>query len=168
MRRRPASSIYALALLLAPGDAPPALAQGVTCGTIWPLDVSADSVSFGTYTPSSGAAATANGRITVACSSDLPGVYLPSFNVALSQGSGGSGFNPRQMSNGAARLNYNLYINAGFTVVWGDGTGGTQVQSNAAGTNQRSASMTMYGRVPASQSSASGAFTDTINVTVTY
>jgi spore coat protein U-like protein len=145
-----------------------ASAQGLSCGSVWALQVSADAVAFGTYIPSSGSTATANGRVTIACASDVNGVYLPSFTVALSSGSGGSGFSPRRMSNGTYRLNYNLYTSAPFTTVWGDGTGGSQVQGYGAGTNQRSTFLTIYGRVPASQSSASGAFTDTINVTITY
>src|SRR5690348_16222743 len=102
-------SLCAFALLALVWGTPAAQAQGGACGAIWPLDISADPVSFGTYTPSRGSPATANGRITVSCTSEFFGIYLPSFNVALSAGSGGAGFSPRRMSNGSYRLNYNLY-----------------------------------------------------------
>jgi spore coat protein U-like protein len=153
------------ALLLA---ATPAAAQTGACGTIWPLQVSADDVAFGTYISSGSSPVSANGRVTVACGGDPFGVYLPSFTVALSAGNGGTGFNSRRMSNGTYRLNYNLYTNAPYTIVWGDGTAGTQTQSYNALNLQRSSSMTVYGRIPASQLAAAGTFVDTITVTITY
>ncbi len=63
-------------------------------------------------------------------------------------------------------LTYTLYSNAGRTTTWGDGTTyGAQVSGTGSGANQ---SLTVYGRVPASQSPTPGSFTDTVVVTLSY
>jgi spore coat protein U-like protein len=71
------------------------------------------------------------------------------------------------MTSGANLLNYSLYTNAARTTVWGDGSGGTSTVSNTgSGVAQN---FTVYARVPLGQTSvATGAYADTVQVTVTY
>jgi spore coat protein U-like protein len=130
--------------------------------------VSATALSFGTYDPSSATARDSTGTVTVTCTAKLLGLSA-SWDILLSTGSSGS-FTPRHLFSGGNSLQYNLYINAGRTQVWGDATGGTAKVSDSqfllVGTNQYS--YTTYGRIPALQNLAPGTYTDTITVTVNY
>lgn len=130
-----------------------------------PVQVTATTMSFGTYNAASPSSTTANATITVACVD--PANDLNPFSIALSDGNS-STYSPRTMTSGANTLNYNVYTSAAFTSIWGDGTGGTiTVNYNGAG-NPNSLSYTAYGRVPAGQYVTPGSYTDTITVTVTY
>jgi spore coat protein U-like protein len=72
------------------------------------------------------------------------------------------------MANGTDMLSYNLYTDAGHTMIWGDGSGGTSTNSFGGLISLGSTSFTVYGRVPKGQYPMPGSFTDTITVTVTY
>jgi spore coat protein U-like protein len=63
---------------------------------------------------------------------------------------------------------YNVYVNAGRTWVWGDGTAGTiqYAFTNTGGPNLYSGSA--YGTVPGAQDLAPGVYTDTLAVTMAY
>lgn len=119
--------------------------------------VTALPVIFGAYNPISSQNVDATGSVTLAC------VPASAYTVSLSAGSGT--YSARRMGSGAHAINYNLYIDASRTVVWGDGTGSTAtVTGNAA-----SATHSVYGRIPGSQSAAGvGAYGDTITVTVSF
>lgn len=127
--------------------------------------VTATSHAFPDYYPLSGSAADTSSDVTVECS----GLLDLAITVSLSTGSSGS-YAPRTMYKGTDTLNYNLYTNTGRTTVWGDGTGGTSVVSYVLVPiilNHRTD--TVYGRVPASQTTAvPGYYSDTITVTVEY
>ncbi|MGZ4778898.1 MAG: spore coat protein U domain-containing protein, partial [Thermoanaerobaculia bacterium] len=71
-------------------------------------------IDFGVYSVFGGVSnATSTG--TLRCVGNL--------NVTVSASTGGAGvFNPRKMSAAAA---YNVYTDAGRTLIWGDGTGGS-------------------------------------------
>ena len=144
----------------------PGAALAKTCNTVNnPNAVSATNLAFGTYSPGSPSPTDSNSTVKVFCSK--AGDLLPSFTVSLSTG-GAGGFNPRKLSFGAARLNYNMYTTPAYTIIWGDGTSGTSVQSYNANQNQNQISFTDYGQVPPSQFVTAGSYTDTITVTVTY
>jgi spore coat protein U-like protein len=150
---------------LAAGLPTPALAAA--CGTgLNPVVVSASAVAFGIYDPVAASPTTTNGTVTVACLTVLSST-LPSFTVALSGGTT-SQFNPRQLSFGGARLNYNLYTTASYATVWGNGTGATATQSYNASLALSQTTFTAYGRLPAGQFAPPGGYTDLITVTVTY
>ncbi len=141
-------------------------AHALLCGTgLDPVTVSASAVRFGNYLPTSPAALTASGTITISCGLGLD--LLPDFAVALSQGVGG-GYQPRRMLNGSSGLAYNLYTTPAYSTVWGDGLDGTIEQLFSAILHLGSVVFTVYGRVPAGQFVATGAYSDTITVTVTY
>ena len=125
---------------------------------------SATVVAFGTYTPLT--TATSTGTISVACT----GVSgSNSATAALSSGMSGT-FTARTMSNGTGgTLSYNLYTTAADSVVWGDGTGGSQTQTLAINgpPGNVTVNATVYGLVP-SQDPRPGSYLDTITVTVNY
>lgn len=131
-------------------------------------DVSATPLPFGAYDPLSASAATSVGTISVTCSVTLLAL-LVSWDIQLSAGSSAS-FAGRQMTNGASRLDYNLFLNSNYTIVWGDGTGGTSYVSAltllAIGSTTRN--YTLYGRIPAGQDLRAGGYSDTIVVTLNY
>jgi spore coat protein U-like protein len=95
------------------------------------------------------------------------------YSVALSPGVAGN-FNPRRLASGAARLDYNLFRDAGRTQVWGNGTSGSFLVSgtmrvgSGQGNSTRTNTHDIFGRVPAQQDAAVGAYADTIVVTLTF
>ena len=101
--------------------------------------------------------------VTVSCT--FAADTLPAFVAALSRG-GASTYNPRQMSLGANKLDYNIFNQNTYTTLWGDGTGGTLTRSYGGGGN--AAAGVGYGRITTGQYVTPGNYTDTITVTITY
>jgi spore coat protein U-like protein len=130
--------------------------------------LSASGVFFGTYTPATPAPLTGTGTINLTCTVTTKKNTL---TIDLSPGSSGS-YATRTLRSGTDVLNYNLYLDAADTQVWGDGTGGSVVDSvpiMAHGNgSQASATFTIYGAIAALQDPAAGGYTDTITVTVNF
>jgi len=119
--------------------------------------VTALPVVFGAYNPLSSQNVDGTGSVTIAC------VPASAYVVSLSTGLGT--YSTRRMTSGSYAINYNLYVDAARSVVWGDGSGSTSRVSDSAA----SATYPVHGRIPGSQSAAGvGAYTDTITVTVTF
>jgi spore coat protein U-like protein len=70
----------------------------------------------------------------------------------------------RAMS-GTTPLRYNLYLDAGRTQIFGDGTGGTVTFTGATAAT---ANLTVYVRIFAQQSVRSDSYSDSVVVTVTF
>lgn len=129
-------------------------------------------VSFGTYNPISGSPLNSNGTVSETCTNTAPPAQQVTLTIALSKGTAGS-YSPRTMNDGAGHtLQYNLYVTAPPGAIWGDGTGGTSTQSvrlTIPPRTSRNASQTIFGQMPALQTSAvPGSYSDSITVTVTY
>ena len=155
------------AALAAAGTASAAAATttfGVSATVLKTCSVAANPLGFGNYTPSSGALA-ANTTVNVKCSKTTP------FTVTLNGGSTtGGNIAQRLMTNGTDTLQYNLYTTAALchgVRRWND-------RRRRAWRGQRSGeavAVTVYGNLPdnaSNQAVSTGAYTDTINVTVTY
>ena len=147
--------------------AAPALG-GATCS------VAATGVSFGAYVISLAAPTDSSGNVTVTCTYVPPG-GATSVDIVTSLSTGISGsYSPRQMASGPARLNYNLFQDATRSLIWGNGLSGTRVATAGftvgpgVGNGTRSASFPVYGRVAPQQLVQTGAYSDTIVVTVTF
>jgi spore coat protein U-like protein len=86
--------------------------------------------------------------------------------ISLSTGSSGN-YGARTMLFGANTLNYNLYMDAARTTVWGDHTSGT---SNYGPVFLAILPITLqiYGRIPARQNAKAGSYTDTVVVTMLF
>jgi spore coat protein U-like protein len=131
-------------------------------------------VSFGSYDPVLATPDDSAGRVDVICT-NVPGTGVDSvaYGVALSPGSAGT-FNPRRLGSGTGWLDYNLFRDAGRTQVWGNGTSGSFLVSGTMrvgpgqGNTTRTNTHDIYGRVPAQQDAAVGAYADTIVVTLTF
>ncbi len=133
--------------------------------------VSATPVAFGVYNPLSGTATASTGTVTATCT--LVSGGNTTVNVVSSYSTGSSGtFANRTMRSGTNSLTYNLYFDAAYTQVRGDGTGGSQTGgasfSLTSGSRTQSTTSTIYGRAPASQDVAAGTYSDTVTVTITY
>jgi spore coat protein U-like protein len=146
--------------------------------------VSADALNFGAYASPNGVAIdTVHSTITVTCSPTpllgllgiIVGCQNDTYSVQLSTGNAGT-YAPRSLSSGGAMLSYNLYTDAGRTLVWGDGIGATQtVTGNLSGVLLALGACPptpiqhpVYGRIPGSQNVPAGSYSDTITVTVTF
>lgn len=121
--------------------------------------ISVPDLGFGSYVPTAMANTTADTTATVTATLGT------SYTVALS--AGGGTFAARRMTGpGADLLGYNLYTTAGFTTVWGDGTGGSVTQG---GTGTGAAqNFTVFGRILSGQFATPGAYSDSLTATVTF
>lgn len=120
--------------------------------------VSGGTLAFGAINPLIAAASNSTATISVSCPSSTP------YSIALS--AGGGSFGTRTMTSGSHVLDYNLYIDATHSVVWGDGTGGTATvngSADASGTQH-----TIYGTIPWQPQAWPGTYADTIVITVSY
>lgn len=143
-----------LAVALGLGSAQ-ALAQG---GPPPPCMVSTSNLVFGAYLSTADVASTAN--IDVNCA---PGI---NFTIELSQG--GGTFVDRKMAGPPGQtISYNLYKQASYIEIWGDGTqaGANPVPGMGNGALQM---FTVFGLIPASQRRAAGPYSDTIVVTIRF
>ncbi len=141
--------VFALFLMLSASEA---LALCFVATT--PLNFGAYDVFVTTPTDSAG-------TITVSCTVNT----VVTVQIGISPTSGS--FNPRQMKHATLPdlLNYNVYRNAARTSIWGDGTGGTAVQSRLIRPG-RPRTWNAFGRIVAGQDVTVGNYTDTLTVTV--
>ena len=165
----PAPRVGLRGVVLAALLASPGLANAL-CVAVCSCNASVGTVVFSPYNPFNAGHDDSAGTISVNCSG-VVGLLVP---YTLSFSSGGSGtYSPRRLSSGGNRLNYNLYTAPTYATVIGDGTGGTATLSgnillNALGIGP-SDTWTLYGRIPAGQTTAvPGGYTDTLVVTLTY
>ena len=124
--------------------------------------IATNPLAFGTYT---GAALNGTTTFVVTCSA-----AGATYTVGLDKGLGTGGTDQLRVMTGpsSATLTYNLYVESAHTTNWGN-TSANHWQSYtvAAGAGAQPA-VTIYGQVVASQTSAIGAYSDTVTATVTY
>ena len=130
-------------------------------------NVSTTALNFG----SSGASITSpidsTATITAQCTDTTP------YSIGLNSGANASGNQNRMLSGSSNYLTYNLYTNSGYSDPWTTTTSTTSCTGGAntcvlgtgTGANQN---VTVYGQVPAQTAPASGTYTDTVVVTVTF
>lgn len=118
-------------------------------------------VSFGAYDVFASTPVDSTGSVRYQCSGNTN-----SFTITLSRGSSAT-FNPRSMLVGASALNYNLYMDAPRTSIWGDGTSGTALFM-ASISSGKAANVTIFGRIPPGQDVAAGSYSDSIVVTIQF
>lgn len=117
-------------------------------------------VAFGTYDVDSASPLDSVGVIRLDCNGAATSV-----TVDLGRGNAPT-YSPRFMRSGGSQLNYNLFMDAARTTIWGDGTAGT---SRLGPFNPPNViDLTIYGRVPPLQDQPVGAYADTIVVTVNF
>jgi spore coat protein U-like protein len=136
---------------------------------LWPRSVDAactvsvsSGVSFGTYSVFAGSPLDSTGQFNLRCTGPDRNT---TFSISISTGSSGT-YTARRLTSGAQFLLYNLYRDAARTIVWGDGTGGTQVTTGHY--NGVRLYFSVYGRIPALQDAAVGTYSDTVTVVVNF
>lgn len=130
----------------------------VTATVLASCTVTGSTIAFGNY---AGTQLDQTGNIAVLCTNGT------SYTIALDAGAGtGATTSVRKMTGSlGGTMNYALYRDAGRTNLWGS-TAGTDTQAGTgSGLLQ---SLTVYGRIPASQTPLAGAYTDNVTVTLTY
>jgi spore coat protein U-like protein len=163
-RHAPLAGAVLLALCGSAQAASPASTTfGVSASVAANCLVTAGNIAFGAYDGT--AAKSASQDLKVRCTNNLP------YTVKLS--SGGGTFAQRLLTSGSDTLQYNLFTEAGFSNIWGDGIGGTvSVPGLGAGMSAtKEQTHTIFGSLPnsaANQDAPVGNYADTITVTVEY
>lgn len=108
----------------------------------------------------------ANTTVSVTCTSGSP------YSIGMDNGANVSG-SQRRMKSGSNFLNYNLYVDSGYSNAWittGSPSGCTPTGSCYLGTGSGSPqSVSIYGRVPSMGTAPpTGTYTDTVTMTITY
>jgi spore coat protein U domain-containing protein, fimbrial subunit CupE1/2/3/6 len=119
--------------------------------------------SFGSYVPGDATPLDVTGQVGVRCTGSAG-----TFVAKISPGGSGT-FTQRTMLSGPFQLGYNFYLNPSHTVVWGDGTGGSQttgVVKQSPG--QQNFTLPIYGRVFPGQSVGAGSYSDNVLVTIVF
>jgi spore coat protein U-like protein len=136
--------------------------------------VSATPVAFGVYDTVASSPTPGTGQITIECQGNKEVPVI----VALSTGNGS--YAARRMDSPLDALQYNLYLDPGYARIFGDGSAGSEVAScitgitaggctgsNPTGAFKR-AVLPFFGRIPALQNVASGNYSDSIQVTISF
>ncbi len=124
--------------------------------------LSSAAIAFGNYDPISLTPLDTAGAVVYRCGGSDHNII-----ITLSRG-GGTSFATRRMVNGAEQLFYNLYRDAACTIIWGDGTGGTQAYTISNPQYNQDTTVPMFGRAPAGQNVSVGNYSDTITVTLIF
>lgn len=133
-------------------------ASGMTC-TIG----SVSGLSFGDYDVFAGTPLDTSGSFSYTCTDVAGGSIV----VHLSTGSAGT-YSPRTLVSGAFVLEYNLYLDAARTSIWGDNTSGTSQYGPLTPGEGEATPVNVYGRVPAGQNARVGSYEDTVVVTIIF
>ena len=105
-------------------------------------------------------AATAQSTLSITCPSGTP------WQVGMNNGLAFAGGTRRMARSGnTAFINYGLFQNSTHTTPWGSTIGTNTRGGTGTGSSQ---AMTIYGRVPVQTTPLSGAYEDTVQVTLTY
>lgn len=125
--------------------------------------VASTGVNFGAYDVFAAPPRDSTGAISYQCLAPL------SVQISLSPGSAAT-FAPRKMVKGAERLDYNFYVDAARSQIWGDGAGGTSIHSATVSVLQvgTTINVTVFGRIPAQQDVSAGTYSDTVTATINF
>jgi spore coat protein U-like protein len=120
-------------------------------------------VAFGTYSVFATADYAVTLSFTFRCT---PNQYM---NIKLTRGAANQYVPTRWMTSGGNTANYNLFLDAGGTQVWGDSNAGSYTYENYNSTpGNKDFTDYIYGIMPFGQDLAVGSYTDTILATLSY
>jgi spore coat protein U-like protein len=131
----------------------------VSATVIASCTITASSITIGNYAAGTTAATTLTGTVTPTCTNTTP------YEITMSDGSTGTEAQRLMTDTGGDTLNYNIYSDAAFTTIWGDGTSGTAPTGTGTGA---AVATSYYVNVPAAQYVTPGAYSDTVTVTVAW
>lgn len=137
--------------------------------------ISTQGLAFGNYDPTSATPVPANGSILFRCTYTGTG-----FTATLTISAGNSGsYTNRTLTFDTQALNYNIYVNAADTEIFGGTAAGTYYYylcypgggvtcTGGGGQSGTQYTAPMYGLLPAQQDVSAGQYSDTIIATLTY
>lgn len=122
-------------------------------------------INFGTYTPLTPSHVDVIGQFEVRCQAQ-PG----SFSIIVGPGLSGNQLARTLSAGGGNLLNYNFFIDAARTQIWGDGTPPTFVVSGVRPNRGRPTfyNYPVYGRIFSNQAPDPGVYSDNLLVTVLF
>jgi len=172
--RRPRLAVTAVVLAMVAGTGQPGAAQ--VRGTLRAADkacvITEVSIAFGRFDPQNAAPTDSQGSVTYVCGTKLPSrsrsVRTPIKNVRVEISTGSSGSYDRSMNAAGARLRYNLYLDPARQIVWGDGSGGTQLLLHDSPKNGQPYTAPIYARIYPQQDVIAGAYGDDLVVTIEW
>ena len=123
-------------------------------------------LAFGAYDPVSTHASTPkDGTAVVRVTATNGMLYTMTAGQGLNPANGSNNDVPlRQMADGTKRLRYDFYSDSGRTIILGNSAATGKVHVGGGGGQN----LTIYGRIPAAQTSAAGTYGDTVLITVTF
>lgn len=142
-------------LLLASAWSASARAMTCTIGSV-------SGLSFGNYNVFNATPLDTAGSLSYTCS-DVGGASIV---IQIDRGSSATFF-PRTLLDGAFVLEYNIYLDAARTSVWGDGSSGTS-QHGPLVPDEGPNTVNVFGRIEAGQNARAGSYGDTVVVTIVF
>ena len=127
-------------------------------------DIVPTNINFGNYSAFSVSPVTGTSAFQFTCTPPATATLM------LSRGASAT-YNPRIMTRTTApalTMNYNLFMDAANTIIWGDGTSGTQFLTFPSTPGNKTYAGTIYGTIPAGLDVGPGNFTDTIQATLNW
>ncbi|MCA9582575.1 MAG: spore coat protein U domain-containing protein [Myxococcales bacterium] len=134
--------------------------RAATCGFN-----SVSTLAFGAYDVFAVADLDSVGTISYTCTAVVPGDTV---RIDLNVGTGGPSYTPRQLQSGIHRMDFNIYLDAARTAIWGDGSSSTSFYTRTNPPDGTPVLVNTYGRIPAGQSIPVGAYSSTITVTMSF
>lgn len=135
--------------------------MGISATVLSACVVTANSMAFGNYNPTSASPTDATSTFDVICTAGT------SYSVGLNAGTkAGATVTTRQMTSGGNSLSYALYSDSSRSTNWGNTPGTDTPSPTVAGVLP--STFTVYGRIPAQQNVPTGSYADTVTVTVSY
>jgi spore coat protein U-like protein len=121
--------------------------------------VTATPIAFGSYNVFASSPTDSTATVTFECNGG--GRQPIAIALAPSAGAGSA-----RLVSGAERLYYGLFQNAARTVLWGDGTGGSQPY--VTDRSKDPVTLPVFGRIAPGQDVAVGTYHDTVTVVVNF
>jgi spore coat protein U-like protein len=129
-------------------------------------------LSFGYYDPLAGAPLDAVSQVIYVCGNlddrAKPENGNKAIRIEMTTGTAGQ-FTPRYMSAGPTdHLEYNIYLDATRTTIWGQGAFGTDVYIDSNPPNKTSVTVPVFGRVRQLQDVPEGQYVDVLTVRILF
>ena len=138
------------------GTSTATLAVGVT--VVSNCKVAASTLSFANYVSGQAGSTDATGTISY---SGCPG---DSLKFELNDGANPQAGSRAMRSSGGSLISYQLYRNAAYSAIIGSGSNAVSFTAPASGAG----TVTVYGRIPGSQTAPAGSYSDTVGITLTF
>jgi len=131
--------------------------------------VNGDSLTFGNYSPATPTALKVSATPSITCSAllSIAGTAI----VSLSTGNSGTFTQRKMLGPSSSPLGYNVFTDSSDQHVFGDGTGGSKTVTVDLGIIllcPSTVNIPIYGVIPAGYSARSGAYSDSLTMTVNY